>query len=208
MLIVVKKAKKAKKAKKQKNARKTDKTNDASKKTARKTDSNNGSSKKTKTKTTEQHIKSLIEKGEKKGFLTYDEMNKALPEEAVSPTRLDHLLATLDEMGVDLLDEASFRKQQEEEEFEEEETQVKLDHDEAAGENQLVVDKMLEKQLLEPEATRRIDDPIRMYLTQMGQIPLLNRKAEITLARKIEIARMDFRRKLLQCDYCARNALD
>ncbi|MHC4546332.1 MAG: RNA polymerase sigma factor RpoD [Planctomycetota bacterium] len=153
-------------------------------------------------KDTEQHIKILIEKGDKKGFLTYEEMNEGLPEEAVSPTRLDALLATLDEMGIDLLDEANVQKQQEEE-FEESEEQ-----EEAGREDQVAVDKLLEKQLLEPEATRRIDDPIRMYLTQMGQIPLLNRKAEITLARKIEIARMDFRRKLLQCDYCARNALD
>jgi len=197
----------AKKAKKKKNAKKTI-NNASAKKTAGKNDNNNGSSKKTKTKTTEQHIKTLIEKGEKKGFLTYDEMNKALPEEAVSPTRLDHLLATLDEMGVDLLDEAHAQKQQEEEEFEDEEAQEQLDDDKIAEENLEEADKMLEKQLLEPETTRRIDDPIRMYLTQMGQIPLLNRKAEITLARKIEIARMDFRRKLLQCDYCARNALD
>ena len=109
MLIVVKKTKK------KKTARKTDNNNGSSKKTALKTDSNNGSSRKTKAKTTEEHIKSLIEKGEKKGFLTYDEMNQALPEEAVSPTRLDHLLATLDEMGVDLLDEAHVQKQPEEE---------------------------------------------------------------------------------------------
>ncbi len=59
-----------------------------------------------------------------------------------------------------------------------------------------------------PETKRRIDDPVRMYLTQIGQIPLLSRKDEITLARKIEIARNDFRRKMLQSDYCARNALD
>jgi RNA polymerase primary sigma factor len=56
--------------------------------------------------------------------------------------------------------------------------------------------------------SRRIDDPIRMYLTQMGQIPLLTRRDEIRLARKIEIARMAFRRKMLQNDYCARNAMD
>ena len=56
--------------------------------------------------------------------------------------------------------------------------------------------------------SKRIDDPIRMYLTQMGQIPLLTRKDEISLARKIEIARMAFRRKMLQSDYCARNAVD
>jgi RNA polymerase primary sigma factor len=50
------------------------------------------------------------------------------------------------------------------------------------------------------------DDPVRMYLTQMGEIPLLTRKEEITLARKIEITRAAFRRKLLCCDYVIRNA--
>jgi len=181
-------------------------TNADRKKNADKAGDDSSSSKGAQIKDTEQHIKTLIEKGGKKGFLTYDEMNKGLPEEAVSSDRLDRMLATLDEMGIDLLDEADVQKQQEEE-FEEE-TQEQLEQEEAVREERVEVDKLLEKQLLEPEATRRIDDPIRMYLTQMGQIPLLNRKAEITLARKIEIARMDFRRKLLQCDYCARNALD
>ena len=51
------------------------------------------------TKDPEQQIKLLIEKGKKKGFLTYEEMNDGLPEDAVSPSRLDRLLATLDEMG-------------------------------------------------------------------------------------------------------------
>ena len=69
-------------------------------------------------------------------------------------------------------------------------------------------DDLLERQLVGEEVTRRIDDPIRMYLTQMGQIPLLTRKSEITLARKIEIARMAFRRKMLQSDYCARSAVE
>lgn len=54
----------------------------------------------------------------------------------------------------------------------------------------------------------RIDDPIRMYLTQMGKIPLLKRKQEIALAQKIEITRSYFRIKTLQNDYCARNILD
>jgi RNA polymerase primary sigma factor len=51
------------------------------------------------------------------------------------------------------------------------------------------------------------DDPVRMYLTQMGEIPLLTRKEEIRLARKIEITRAAFRRKLLCCDYVIRNAV-
>jgi hypothetical protein len=45
------------------------------------------------------------------------------------------------------------------------------------------------------------DDPVRMYLTQMGEIPLLTRQQEISLAKQIEITRRRFRRKLLECDY-------
>jgi len=161
-----------------------------------------------KIKDAEQQIKTLIEKGRKKGFLTYEEMNAELPEDAVSPARLDSLLATLDEMGINLLDEADVRKQAEEQFEPSEEPEVPLNEEEAAREQQLKEDKLLEKQLAGAEVARRIDDPIRMYLTQMGQIPLLTRKLEISLARKIEITRMDFRRKLLQCDYCARNTLD
>jgi RNA polymerase primary sigma factor len=51
------------------------------------------------------------------------------------------------------------------------------------------------------------DDPVRMYLTQMGEIPLLTRKEEISLARRIEITRSAFRRKLLACDFVLRNAI-
>ena len=167
----------------------------------------NNTSKSARSKTTEQQIKTLIEKGGKKGYLTYDEMNKALHEDDVSPARLDRMLATLDEMGIDLLDEAHAQKHRDEEEFEEE-TEEQLPQEDTDADDQIAADALLEKHLLEPETTKRIDDPIRMYLTQMGQIPLLNRRAEITLARKIEMARKDFRRKLLQCDYCARNALD
>jgi len=160
---------------------------------------------------TEQQIKKLIEKGEKKGFLTYEEMNEELPEDAVSAVRLDRLLATLDERGISLIDEADVESQQaakagEVDEFEAVET---LEEDEDDKDKDLKdEDELLEKQLVGEEVSRRIDDPIRMYLTQMGQIPLLTRNSEIALARKIELARMAFRRKMLQCDYCARNSLD
>jgi len=170
------------------------------------------SSKSAKIKDPEQQIKMLLEKGEKKGFLTYEEMNEELPEEAVSPSRLDGLLETLDEMGISLLDEADVESQQvgktqEEDEFET--SEEPLAEEEAGKEQQLKEeDELLEKQLVGEEVSRRIDDPIRMYLTQMGQIPLLTRKSEIALARKIEMTRMGFRRKMLQCDYCARNSLD
>ncbi len=169
------------------------------------------SSKSAQIKDPEQQIKMLIEKGEKKGFLTYEEMNEDLPDEAVSPSRLDGLLETLDEMGISLLDEADVKSQQvrkaQEEEFET--SDESLAEEETSKEQQLKKeDALLEKQLIGEDVSRRIDDPIRMYLTQMGQIPLLTRQSEIALARKIEMTRMGFRRKMLQCDYCASNSLD
>ncbi len=163
------------------------------------------------TRDPEQQIKMLLEKGKKKGFLTYEEMNDDLPEDAISPSRLDRLLAMLDEMGISLLDEADVVSQHaakvQEEEFETSEESLSNEKS-SKKQRQLKEDELLEKQLVGEEAARRIDDPIRMYLTQMGQIPLLTRKSEIALARKIEIARMTFRRKILQCDYCSKNSLD
>src|SRR5205085_5854897 len=55
---------------------------------------------------------------------------------------------------------------------------------------------------------RHIDDPVRMYLTQMGEIPLLSRDKEIALARKIEVTRRRFRRKVLECDYALRQVVE
>jgi RNA polymerase primary sigma factor len=155
-----------------------------------------------KIKNAEQQIKAITEKGKRKGYLTYEEMNEDLPEDMVSPDRLDSLLAALDEMGINIIDEADVEKQTGEE-FEAPEGEQ-----EAAKEEQLKADELLEKQLVGAEVSRRIDDPIRTYLTQMGEIPLLTRESEISLARKIELSRMSFRRKMLECDYCARGAVD
>jgi len=68
-------------------------------------------------------------------------------------------------------------------------------------------DLLLETELIEG-TIGRIDDPVRMYLTQMGEIPLLTREQEISLARKIELTRMVFRRKVLESDYSALNAIE
>ena len=145
----------------------------------------------------ESTIKSIVAKAKKKGFLTYEALNDALPDEIISPARLDSLLMTFDEMGIRLLDEADARKE-EEDSFEDAD---KIGHTDAED------DLALETALTETEV-RKIDDPIRMYLTQMGEIPLLTREEEINLARKIELTRLAFRRKVLESDYCSRNAVE
>jgi RNA polymerase primary sigma factor len=161
-----------------------------------------GFSPSTKFKDAEQQIKAITEKGKRKGYLTYEEMNEDLPEDMVTPDRLDNLLATLDEMGISIIDEADVEKHAGEE-FEAPEGEP-----ETAKEEQIKEDELLEKQLIGIEVGRRFDDPIRTYLTQMGEIPLLTRESEISLARKIELTRMSFRRKMLECDYCARGAVE
>jgi RNA polymerase primary sigma factor len=144
-------------------------------------------------------IKEIIEKGKKKGYLTYEEMNEELPDEAVSPNRLDSLLMTLDELDVQLLDEADLAKRTGEDFAESDDGEV------PAGKLDVKADRILERELAEAEI-KRVDDPVRMYLTQMGEIPLLSREEEISLARKIELARLAFRRKVLESDYCSRSA--
>ncbi len=145
----------------------------------------------------EKTIKSIVAKAKKKGFLTYEELNDTLPDEIISPARLDSLLMTFDEMGIQLLDQALPSKEGDDS-FEDAD---KIGHTEAED------DRALEAALTEPEV-RKIDDPIRMYLTQMGEIPLLTREEEINLARKIELTRLAFRRKVLESDYCSRAAVE
>ena len=150
----------------------------------------------------EKTIKAIVAKGKERGFLTYEELNDALPDEIISPARLDSLLMTFDEMGVQLLDEADVKKDQDED-FEDTD---KVGRSE--DEDDLEEDLALEAQLTAEPEGRKVDDPVRMYLTQMGEIPLLTRDEEISLARKIELTRLAFRRKVLENDYCARAAVE
>lgn len=148
----------------------------------------------------EKTIKAIIKIGKEKGHLTYEEINDTLPDEVISPARLDSLLMTLDELGVQLLDEADIEKGVDED-FEEEAEKIGRGDDEDIDDD-LALEEELEREV------RKIDDPVRMYLTQMGEIPLLTREEEISLARKIELTRLAFRRKVLESDYCARTAID
>ncbi len=143
-------------------------------------------------------VKTLVEKGRQRGYLTYEEMNDELPDEEVEPDRLSSLLMTLDELGIELLDAVDVPKKKhaggtEAGEFV------------ASGKKKLKA-KRLPEELVADKV--RIDDLVRMYLTQMGEIPLLSRAEEISLAKKIEMTRMHFRRRVLESDYCAEAAVE
>ncbi|MGA2916528.1 MAG: RNA polymerase sigma factor RpoD [Sedimentisphaerales bacterium] len=152
----------------------------------------------------EDKIRLIVEKAKKKGYITYEEMNNELPDESISPARLESLIMTLDEMGITLLDEAELEKQKDEEDDFDVDDDALVDEEAAEEESE---DLLLETELLEG-SLGRIDDPVRMYLTQMGEIPLLTRDQEISLARKIELTRMAFRRKVLESDYSAHSAIE
>jgi RNA polymerase primary sigma factor len=137
-------------------------------------------------------LKALIESGKHKGYLTYSQVNEYLPDDAVNPEKLDQLLMVLEEQGIELIDES---------EAEERESGPGPRSEEDARND-------LDLSFMDEEDSRRIDDPVRMYLTQMGEIPLLKREEEISLAKKIEVTRKRFRRKVLECDYALRNVVD
>jgi RNA polymerase primary sigma factor len=139
-------------------------------------------------------LKTLLEQGKEKGFVTYDQVNEHLAEDETSnPEKIDQILAVLEEQGIELIEES---------EAEERENREGAAPGTTAGTSAGSEDDLGELDLtfIDEEDSRRIDDPVRMYLTQMGEIPLLRREQEIALAKKIEVTRKRFRRKVLECD--------
>ncbi len=137
-------------------------------------------------------LRGLIERGKQSGSLTFDEVNQALPELS-EPERLAEIQELLEQFGISLIDESDTEDR--------EESPVAITEE-------LLAEAELPSFEDSDGDGRHIDDPVRMYLTQLGEIPLLTRDKEIALARKIEVTRRRFRRKVLECDYALRQVVE
>ena len=138
-------------------------------------------------------VRTLIELGKTQGFLTYDEINDLLPADMSAPDKLEDILSALEELGIDIVDES-----------------LEEEGEEAPPEGEEAKDKASDSDIAElpdDEPLESIDDPLRMYLSQVGEIPLLSRTEEMILARKIEQTRKRFRRKVLSSDISLEAAL-
>jgi RNA polymerase primary sigma factor len=114
-------------------------------------------------------IKKLIDTGKEKGYLTYDQVNDLIPHDVHSPEDLDDLLTTIGTQGIDVLEGPKLPSSALDKKFEEEGE---------AGE-----DVELD---LTPGALEKTNDPVRMYLREMGTVPLLTREGEVEIAKRIE----------------------
>ena len=144
-------------------------------------------------------LRGLIEAGQKTGYLTFDQVNAYLPDEAVDPEKIDALLVALDDKGIELVETLP-------------ETEA------AAPAADLVVDEQVSvpakaakprrDEAITTPPSNAANDPIRMYLAQMAEIPLLTRDEEISLAKRIEVTRKRFRRAILGCGFAMQSTVE
>ena len=124
-------------------------------------------------------VKRLLKSAKAKGYVTLDQLNSVLPSEEVSSDQIEDLYATLSDMGITVV---------ETEEGEEKEEAAEDSTDEEEG-RALVAPNAIVKAETKAEPTERTDDPVRMYLREMGSVELLSREGEIAIAKRIEAGR-------------------
>jgi len=129
----------------------------------------------------ETSVKKLIARGKKRGYITYDELNEALPQDQMSSEQIEDVMAALSEMGINLIEndepaddgvEAAPAAAADDEEEEEAEP-----------------DPAVAAPVVKAAPLDRTDDPVRMYLREMGAVELLSREGEIAIAKRIEAGR-------------------
>jgi RNA polymerase primary sigma factor len=125
-------------------------------------------------------IKKMIARAKKRGFITIDELNEALPQDQMSSEQIEDIMSAINDMGINVVEneEAS---DDEEDKQEEDTTEDEVDPLDDGGPRPAAATKK--------EPTDRTDDPVRMYLREMGAVELLSREGEIAIAKRIEAGR-------------------
>ncbi len=118
----------------------------------------------------EDDVDRIIDTGKEKGYLTYGEVNDLLPGDITSPDELDDLMTTINTQGIDVLSEGRRGS--------------KLDIDDSDNESGEEGDDV--ELDLSPGTLEKTNDPVRMYLREMGTVPLLTREGEVEIAKRIE----------------------
>src|SRR5213596_751109 len=124
-------------------------------------------------------IKKMIARAKKRGVITYDELNEALPQDQMSSEQIEDIMSAISEMGVNIVESAE--DSDDEDEKEEEPQEDEVDPLDDGGPRPAAAVKK--------EAVDRTDDPVRMYLREMGAVELLSREGEIAIAKRIEAGR-------------------
>jgi len=122
-------------------------------------------------------VRQLITMGKERGYLLYDEVNDLLPAEVHSSEEIDDLLSTFERYGIDVYEDASTAKA----------ARAAADAETTEGEAPEPREAAEEPEFdLTPGALEKTNDPVRMYLREMGTVPLLTREGEVTIAKRIE----------------------
>ncbi|KHL26003.1 RNA polymerase sigma factor RpoD [Croceibacterium mercuriale] len=137
----------------------------------------------------EASIKKLIAKAKRRGYITVDELNEALPEDQMSTDQIEDVMSAISEMGVNIVenDEDAAEEDEEGERRASEDTPASEDEDDGTEPDEAASANVPEKK--RKETTERTDDPVRMYLREMGAVELLSREGEIAIAKRIEAGR-------------------
>jgi len=131
-------------------------------------------------------VKKMIKAAKKRGFVTFDALNAVLPSESTSPEQIEDIMSMLSEMGINVVE----TEDAENEDSEGEKAADEADDDEDDTGTEVVETKAKSLAVAEKkEPSERTDDPVRMYLREMGSVELLSREGEIAIAKRIEAGR-------------------
>jgi RNA polymerase primary sigma factor len=124
-------------------------------------------------------VKKMIKQAKKRGFVTFDQLNEVLPSDTTSPEQIEDIMSMLSDMGINVSEAEDADNEEESKEDAEDET-----------DNELVeVTQKAVTEVKKSEPGERTDDPVRMYLREMGTVELLSREGEIAIAKRIEAGR-------------------